>query len=671
MKTEDARLRIEALRSEIQRHNDLYYKDNRPEITDFEYDILMHELETLEKRFPEFRTDDSPTMKVGSDILKEFVQVQHEYPMLSLANTYSHEELADFDARVSRFSDSNHKYVCELKLDGASISLKYSGGRFIRAVTRGDGEKGDDVSLNVKTIKSLPATVEGVSIPDDFVIRGEIIIHKEDFRKMNMARISAGDSPFANPRNAASGTLKLLDPAMVSQRPLDCYLYYLLSNNLPTDSHYQNMRLASSWGFKISDSMVLCSNIDEVIDYINAWEKKKGEIDYEIDGVVVKVDSITLQNAMGFTSKTPRWAVAYKYKAEQEKTRLLSVSYQVGRTGAVTPVANLEPVPLAGTTVKRASLHNEDQVKLLDLHCNDLVYIEKGGEIIPKIVGVELSGRSNEAIPVRFPESCPECGALLQRSEGESGWYCPNEKQCPPQLKGRIEHFISRKAMNIDGLGEETVALLFAHGLIRNSADLYDLTIAQLSVLERMGEKSAGNIVKSVKASVNAPFHRLVFALGIRHVGETTARTIASSFRDIDKLMNASVDELRNVPDIGPKIAESISNFFSDRDNIELIERLRSYGLRLSSGESEETSRDKGVLSGKGIVITGTFSTHEREEYKEMIQRLGGKNLSSVTSGASFVLAGETPGPSKIEKANRLGIPVISEIDFLEMISGS
>ena len=613
MKIDNARRRIETLKREIERHNDLYYKENRPEITDFEYDILINELETLEKRYPSLRTGDSPTVKVGSDILKEFIQVPHEYPMLSLANTYSHGELAEFDTRVRKISDKSPNYVCELKLDGASISIKYEGGRFTRAVTRGDGEKGDDVSANVRTIKSLPASVNGEWMPDDFVIRGEIIIHKSDFRYLNEARMEAGEQPFANPRNAAAGTLKLLDRKLVSKRPLDCYLYYLLSSNLPTDSHHENMRLASSWGFKISDSMKLCSNIEEVIEYIDFWENKRGELDYEIDGVVVKVDSITLQNSLGFTSKTPRWAVAYKYKAGQEKTRLLSVSFQVGRTGAVTPVANLEPVLLAGTTVKRASLHNADQVKLLDVHCNDLVYIEKGGEIIPKIIGVDINSRDKDAAPVVFPQTCPECGTALERSEGEAGWYCPNDKECPPQIKGGIEHFISRKAMNIDGLGEETVALLFAQGLIRNSADLYDLTIGQLSVLERLGEKSAGNIVKSVRASVGAPFHRFVFALGIRHVGETTARTLAAHFGDIATLMNASVEELTNVADIGPKTAQSISSFFKDPDNLALIDRFRTHGLRLSAGKDSHEVQSAGILSGKSIIITGVFSKHGRE----------------------------------------------------------
>jgi DNA ligase (NAD+) len=671
MRIDDARRRIEDLKREIKRHNDLYYKENRPEISDFEYDILINELETLEKKYPELRTEDSPTLKIGSDILKEFVQVPHEYPMLSLANTYSREELAEFDRRVMKITQKNPRYVCELKLDGASISIKYTGGRFVRAITRGDGEKGDDVSSNVRTIKSVPVSVSGEWMPDDFVIRGEIMIHREDFRKMNEVRLESGDQPFANPRNAAAGTLKLLDPKMVSQRPLDCYLYYLLSNNLPTDSHYENMQLASEWGFKISDSMKLCNNLDEVIEYINIWELKRFDLDYEIDGVVVKVDSITLQKEMGYTSKTPRWAVAYKYKAAQEKTRLLSVSFQVGRTGAVTPVANLEPVLLAGTTVKRASLHNADQVKLLDLHYNDLVYIEKGGEIIPKIIGVDINGRENDAVSVVFPQYCPECRTVLERSEGEAGWYCPNEKACPPQIKGKIEHFISRKAMNIEGLGEETVALLFAEGLISNSADLYDLTINQLAGLDRLGEKSANNIIRSVRSSADTPFHRLIFALGIRHVGETTARIIASYFRNIDSLINASVEDLKNVPDIGPKTAESIRDFFNDHDNITIIERLRAYGLRLSTGEEDKEERDNQVLSGKSIVITGVFTKHDRDEYKAIIGRLGGKNLSSVTPGASFILAGEKPGPSKIEKALKLGIPLLTEDKFLEMIKES
>ncbi|MBE0673120.1 MAG: NAD-dependent DNA ligase LigA [Bacteroidales bacterium] len=667
MKVSEAKKRVDALRKEIERHNELYYKESRPEISDFEFDILLHELETLERKFPELLTPDSPTRKVGNDSLTEFIQVPHEFPMLSLANTYNPRELSEFDARIRKNRNDDFRYVCELKLDGASISLKYSGGRFIRAITRGDGEKGDDVSMNIKTIRSIPAAISGGEIPSEFTIRGEIIIHKGDFRRMNEARINDGEQPFANPRNAASGTLKMLDAKIVATRPLDCYFYYLLGVDLPSDSHFENMMKAKSWGFQVADNMKTCSNLEEVMDFINYWETRRKEIDYEIDGVVVKVDSIRLQNELGFTSKTPRWAVAYKYKAEQERTRLLSVSFQVGRTGAVTPVANLEPVLLAGTTVRRASLHNADQISMLDLHANDIVFIEKGGEIIPKIVGVETESRTGQSVPVIFPSACPECGYPLERVEGEAGWYCPNEKNCPPQLKGRIEHFISRKAMNIDGLGEETIDMLFTHGLIKDPADLYELDVKTLAGLNGLGEKSASNISRSIAGSSGMPFQRVIFALGIRHVGETTSKTIAKHYRDITLLRAASAEELMKVPDIGPKIAESIIDYFSDNDNLVLIERLQNHGLKFSSSP-DEVSVSEGVLQGKTIVITGVFSHHTREEYKEIINSNGGKLVGSVSSATSFILAGENPGPSKIDAAGRLGVPLINEDYFLEMI---
>lgn len=667
MKIGEARKRAEKIRAEIENHNNLYYKLNQPVISDFEYDLLLHELETLEKKYPELITPDSPTQKVASDILKEFVQVPHDYPMLSLANSYNTGELSDFDARIRKATQEDFRYVCELKLDGASVSVKYTNGRFERAITRGDGEKGDDVSANILTIKSIPKRVYGTGVPDTFIVRGEIIIHKEDFRKMNNIRVEEGEQPFANPRNAAAGTLKILDSGVVASRPLDCYLYYLLGTDLPSDSHYDNMKAASSWGFKVSDSMKICKTIEEVTEYINYWEKRRKEVDFEIDGVVVKVDSVRLQSRLGFTSRTPRWAIAYKYKAEQERTKLVTVTFQVGRTGAITPVANLEPVLLAGTTVRRASLHNADQIELLDLHCNDYVYIEKGGEIIPKIVGIDRDVRNTGSKPVSFPERCPECNSELKRVEGEAHWFCPNEKACPPQIKGKIEHFISRKAMNIEGIGEETVDLLFSNRIINNAADLYDLDIKSLSGLEGLGEKSAHNIIKSVAKSREVPFHRSLFALGIRHVGETTARTLANYFSDIEAIKTASVDELVMVPDIGPKIAMSIREYFNDTDNIELVERLQQYGVTFISSSGGSSAGTNGILAGKTIVITGTFAKHSREEYKELIIKLGGRTSSAVTSKTDFILAGENSGPSKTEAAVRLGIKLLNEEEFLSL----
>lgn len=666
MKKEEAGKRAEILRKELSRHNDLYYRINEPEISDFEYDVKMHELETLEKMFPELKVADSPTQRVGSDILKEFTQIAHDYPMLSLANTYSEVELAAFDTRVRKVIKGDFNYVCELKLDGASISLKYIDGRFVRAVTRGDGGKGDDVSNNVLTIKSIPRNIGGKDVPQNFTIRGEIIIHKEDFRKMNESRVASGEQPFANPRNAAAGTLKLLDSGTVAKRPLDCYLYYLLAEDLPSSSHFTNLGLAKQWGFKISEPMNLCSNLDEVYEFIRFWDKKRKELDFEIDGVVIKVDNTDYQRELGFTAKTPRWAVAYKYQAEQGATRLLSVSFQVGRTGAVTPVANLEPVLLAGTTVKRASLHNADQIMMLGLHLNDIVYIEKGGEIIPKVIAVDLNSRAENSEPVSFVTGCPECATLLVRVEGESAWYCPNYRTCPPQIKGRIEHFIGRKAMNIDGMGEETVDLLFSKNLLNNPADLYELSVSQLATMERMGEKSAANIIKSVDKSKSVPWHRVLFALGIRHVGETTARTLAGRFRDIDSLMAASTDEMTLIADIGSRIAASVKEYFTDQDNVTLVERLRKSGVCMAAGNDDSIEAgDK--LRGMVIVITGSFEKYERDEYKELIIKMGGKSSSSVTGSTTHLLAGENPGPSKIEAAARLGVKIITEDEFLEM----
>jgi DNA ligase (NAD+) len=666
MNQSEAKAKIETLRKEIEEHNNRYYVLNQPLISDFEYDILLNELDTLEKKFPEFRSDNSPTKRVGSDITKEFEQYEHIYPMLSLGNTYSEEELREFDNRIHKSISQPIEYVCESKFDGASISITYINGSLFRAVTRGDGNKGDDVTLNVKTIRSIPLKITSKRIPAEFVIRGEILMPRAVFNRLNEERIKAELTPFANPRNAAAGTLKLLDPRIVASRSLDCMIYFLLAEELPHDNHYDNLKEAAGWGFKVAESIRLCKNIDEVLQFISFWETERKKLPYDTDGVVVKVNSLSQQSELGFTAKSPRWAIAYKYKAEEATTRLLSVTFQVGRTGTVTPVANLEPVLLSGSTVKRATLHNEDQINLLDLHLNDMVYVEKGGEIIPKIVGVDHSGRNENSKKIVFISNCPECGTALIKNEGEANHFCPNYLHCPPQIKGRIEHFISRKAMDIDGLGEETIDLLFNKNLIRNFADLYDLKIEQLVPLERLGEKSAANILKSIRTSIDTPYRRVLFALGIRHVGETVAKTIAWRFKTIDDLINAGIDQLTSVYEIGPKIAASIVSYFSDNDNLEMIKRLKSVGIRFS--EMSEPTLTGNLLKGKIIVISGVFKEHSREEYKELIEKNGGKNSTSVSGNTSFILAGDDMGQSKKEKADELGIPMISESEFLKII---
>jgi DNA ligase (NAD+) len=666
MKRTEAKERIEALRKEIEQHNQNYYVHNKPVISDFEFDLLMHELETLEKKFPEFKSEDSPTSKVGSDLAGEFRQYEHQYPMLSLGNTYNEEELDEFFSRIEKSEGPGVEYVSELKYDGASISLTYRKGSLLRALTRGDGNKGDDVTLNVRTIKSIPEKISGENVPDEFVIRGEILMPRPQFERINEERIKEGLPPFANPRNAASGTLKILDPRIVAARNLECNFYFLLAENLPHDTHYENLAEARSWGFHVPESVMLCKTPADVKSFINRWDTERKKLPFDIDGVVIKVNSLKLQEELGFTAKSPRWAIAYKFKAERVVTRLLSVAFQVGRTGNITPVANLEPVYLAGTTVKRATLHNEDQIRILDLHLNDMVFVEKGGEIIPKIVGVDHSQRNDESSEIKFITSCPECGTVLVRNEGEANHFCPNYLHCPPQIKGRIEHFISRKAMDIEGLGEETVDLLFNNGLIRNYADLYDLTEGHLTPLERMGEKSASNIIKSIKGSVNVPYSRVLFALGIRHVGETMAKTIAARFRSIDELAAASAEDLTAVNEIGPKIASSLLAFFADADNQVILDRLKKYGLQFTSGEISAEKSDK--LKGKSIVISGVFSRHSREEYKKLIEEHGGKNVSSISANTSFILAGENMGPSKKEKASELNIKLVDENEFLLMI---
>lgn len=658
--------RITRLREEIEEHNKKYYVLNEPVISDFEYDLLIAELENLEKKYPELKIQTSPTQHVGSDISKEFRQYEHKYPMLSLGNTYNYDELRDFDSRVRKSVSGDTEYVCELKFDGASISITYISGRMSTALTRGDGTKGDDVSANVRTIKRIPVNIDAPGIPDEFIVRGEILMPRAVFNRLNEQREKEGLNLFANPRNAASGTLKMLDPSIVASRSLDCIFYFLLGEELPHKTHYENLMEASVWGFKVAESVRVCRNIDEVITFIQDWQEKRSQLPYDTDGVVIKVNSLEQQKEAGFTAKSPRWAIAYKYKAEQAVTKLLSVSYQVGRTGNITPVANLEPVLLAGTTVKRASLHNSDQIFLLDLHTEDMVYVEKGGEIIPKIVGVDYNSRDEKSKAIGFIDACPECGTLLMKNEGEANHFCPNYLHCPPQIKGRIEHFISRKAMDIEGLGEETVDLLFTVGLIKNIADLYDLKADQLVPLERMGEKSAAKIIESIKGSVNVPYPRVLFALGIRHVGETVAKTLAARFKSLDDLMAADQDILTGVREIGPRIASSILTYFSDTENIEIVGRLRSAGIQLK-GETKSHSTSNS-LSGKIIVISGVFSHHTRDEYKELIEENGGKNASSISGSTSFILAGDNMGPSKREKAEELGINIITEEEFLKMI---
>jgi DNA ligase (NAD+) len=666
MKQSEVKARIDVLRVQIEEHNNRYYVLNQPVISDFDYDILLNELDTLEKKFPEFASDDSPTRRVGSDLTKEFKQVEHTYPMLSLGNTYNEDEIREFDNRVRKTISQPIDYVCESKFDGASISITYKNGVLFRAVTRGDGNKGDDVTSNVKTIKTVPLKISGKDIPAEFVIRGEILMPRAVFNKLNEERLKNGLVPFANPRNSAAGTLKLLDPRIVASRSLDCMVYFLLAEKLPYDNHFDNLKEAARWGFNVAESIRLCRNIDEVIQFISYWETERKNLPYDTDGVVIKVNSLSLQKELGFTAKSPRWAIAYKYKAEEASTRLLSVTFQIGRTGAVTPVANLEPVLLSGSTVKRATLHNADQIALLDLHTDDMVYVEKGGEIIPKIVGVDHSSRNENSKKIVFITNCPECGSALMKNDGEANHFCPNYLHCPPQIKGRIEHFISRKAMDIDGLGEETVDLLFNKKLIKNISDLYDLRMDQLIPLERMGEKSATNIISSIKKSIDTPYHRVLFALGIRHVGETVAKTIASRFKTIDDLINADVEQLTNVYEIGPKIAASIVAYFSDEDNLEMIKRLKSAGISFSSGSESAPSGNS--LQGKTIVISGVFLEHSRDEYKDMIERNGGKNSASVSGNTSFIIAGENMGQSKKEKADSLGVPMISESEFLKII---
>ena len=660
--------RIEELRAELHRHNYNYYVLNAPEISDKQFDDMMRELQDLEKEHPEYQDENSPTMRVGSDINKNFTQVAHKYPMLSLGNTYSESEVAEFYERVKKALNEDFEICCELKYDGTSISLTYEDGKLIRAVTRGDGEKGDDVTDNVKTIRCIPLVLHG-NYPPSFEIRGEILMPWVVFEELNREKEAREEPLFANPRNAASGTLKLQNSAIVASRKLDSYLYYLLGENLPCDGHYENLQTAAQWGFKISEHMKKAHTLQEVMDYINYWDTERKNLPVATDGIVLKVNSLRQQKNLGYTAKSPRWAIAYKFQAERALTRLNKVTYQVGRTGAITPVANLDPVQLSGTIVKRASLHNADIIEGLDLHIGDMVYVEKGGEIIPKITGVDKEARTMLiGEKVKFITRCPECGSQLIRYEGEAAHYCPNETACPPQIKGKIEHFISRRAMNIDGLGPETVDMFYRKGLIANAADLYTLTADDIKDLERMGEKSADNIIKGIASSKEVPFERVLFALGIRFVGETVAKKIAKSFANIEELEQADMASLTNIDEIGEKIAQSIVSYFANASNRQLVERLKEAGLQFSRSE-EDLSGYTDKLSGQSIVISGVFQHHSRDEYKALIEKNGGKNSGSISSKTSFILAGDNMGPAKLEKAQKLGIKIMNEDEFLELIS--
>ena len=659
--------RIKALREELARHNYNYYVLSAPVISDFEFDRKMRELQELEERHPEYADPDSPTRRVGSDLSKEFEQVAHRYPMLSLGNTYSEEEVRDFYERTARALGEPFVIVAELKYDGTSISLTYERGRLVRAVTRGDGVKGDDVTANIKTIRSVPLRVLGDDYPESFEIRGEVLLPWVEFDRLNKEREEQEEPLFANPRNAASGTLKQQNPAVVAARKLDAYFYYLLGENLPSDNHYENLRVARTWGFKVPDVMRECHSLREIFDYIAYWDQARKNLPVATDGIVLKVNSLRQQRLLGYTAKSPRWAIAYKFQAERAETRLDSVSFQVGRTGAITPVANLEPVLLAGTVVKRASLHNADIIEGLDLHIGDRVYVEKGGEIIPKIVGVNVEARSGAlGEKVRFIRTCPECGTPLTRPEGEAAHYCPNSAGCPPQIKGRIEHFVTRKAMDIN-IGPETVEDLYDAGYVRDVADLYTLKVADLLRLERWAEKSARNLMCSLEASKRVPFERVLYGLGIRYVGETVAKRLASAFHSMEALERATFDELVAVDEIGDRIAQSVIDYFADEGNRTLVARLREYGLRMALPEEDLAGRTE-KLKGLTIVISGTFSKHSREEYKAMIERNGGKNSGSVSGKTDYILAGENMGPAKLEKAAKLGVRIIHEDEFLRML---
>ncbi|WP_353083634.1 NAD-dependent DNA ligase LigA [Flavobacterium sp.] len=663
----EIQIKIQQLREELNQHNHNYYVLDHPTISDFEFDSKLKQLQDLELQHPEFFDENSPTQRVGGAITKNFQTVVHENRMYSLDNSYSKEDLQDWETKIQKvLGNVPLQYTCELKYDGASISITYQDGKLLKAVTRGDGFQGDDVTNNIKTIRSIPLQLQG-NYPQKFDIRGEIILPLEGFEKMNQELIEIGEQPYSNPRNTASGSLKLQDSAEVAKRPLDCLLYFITGNNLPFQTQYSGLEAARNWGFKVPSQSKLAANLDEVFEFINYWDLHRHDLPYETDGVVIKVDNFNLQNELGYTAKSPRWAIAYKFKSEQVTTQLNSISYQVGRTGAITPVANLEPVQLAGTIVKRASLHNADQIEKLDIRVGDTVFVEKGGEIIPKIIGV--SQRGSQAAPTKYITHCPECNSELTRKEGEAQHYCPNYYGCPPQIIGRIQHYISRKAMDIEGLGGETVALLFENGLVKDYSDLYELTVDQVIPLERMAQKSAENLVNGIEKSKEVPFERVLFALGIRYVGETVAKKLAKHYKSITALSQASLMDLILVDEIGDRIAQSVIEFFENQDNIKIIERLQSFGVQFEIIEKfNPDATDK--LVGKTFVVSGVFELFSRDDLKKSIEDNGGKVGSSISAKTDFVVAGDNMGPAKLEKANQLGIPIISEQDFVEMIKG-
>lgn len=672
MNETQAKQRIDELSLELEHHNYQYYVLSEPTISDYDFDQLLKELDQLETQYPQFAHHNSPTKRVGGDITKKFPEVVHDYPMMSLSNTYSKEEISEWEDRIRKIADGELEYVCELKYDGVAIGIKYVDGQFTRAVTRGDGTKGEEISANVRTIKTIPLKLRGEGFPKEFEIRGEIFFPLDKFNELNASREEIGEPLFANPRNSASGSLKLQDSSVVASRGLDCYLYGVYGQEKIADNHFDSVKRAGEWGFKIpleaKKMMTRCSSIDQIMDFINYWDEHRHQLGFEIDGVVIKVNSYRQQEELGFTAKSPRWAIAYKYKAAEVTTTLESVSYQVGRTGAITPVANLRPVQLAGTTVKRASLHNADQIEKLDLRIGDEVYVEKGGEIIPKVTAVDLSKRDPNSQPFEYIKTCPECDTELVRKEGEAQHYCPNENGCPPQIKGKMEHFISRKAMDIEGLGSETIEQLYEAGLIRNSADLYVLTKEQLMPLERMAEKSVNNMLDGIEASKQIPFERVLFALGIRYVGETVAKKLAKAFTNLERLKNASLEELTAVDEIGERIALSVQEFFSKEENIAIINELVDAGLMFEI-PLEQLQKGSDKLKGLTFVISGVFERHERDELKQLIEDNGGKNTGSVSAKTTYLLAGEGMGPSKLEKATKLGVKILSEAEFEAMIA--
>ena len=668
MNKEEAKAAILSLSKEIDQHNYHYYVESSPQISDYDFDMLLNRLQQLELEFPEFAFDYSPTKRVGGDITKKFESVVHRFPMLSLANTYSEEEIIDWETRLKKVTDEELNFVCELKYDGVAIGIRYENGIMTRAVTRGDGTQGEDITANVRTIRSIPLKLKG-QYPDDFEIRGEIFMPLASFNALNAEREEIGEQLFANPRNTASGTLKMQDSKIVAERNLDSYLYGVYGDDLSFEGHFSAVENAGSWGFKVPTKekkfIQRTSSIEGIMEFIHYWDKARHDLPFEIDGVVIKVDNYAQQRKLGFTAKSPRWAIAFKFKTERVETLLESVTYQVGRTGAITPVANLTPVQLGGTTVRRASLHNADQIEKIDLHLSDYVYVEKGGEIIPKIVGVNLEKRGESSQSVGFLDHCPECNAALIRREGEAQHYCPNENGCPPQIKGKIEHFISRKAMNIDGLGAETVDLLFTKGLVRNVADLYTLTFDQVLELDRMADRSADNLIQGIKNSTQVPFERVLFAIGIRFVGETVAKKLARAMESIDRIIHAKYDELIEVDEIGEKIAISVQQFFLDERNIEIIQRLKEAGVQLEVVKKESLSQK---LEGKSFVVSGVFNAFSRDELKEVIESNGGKNVSSISTKTDYVVAGENMGPAKLKKATDLGIQILSEDEFIQLL---